>query len=204
MNARAAAAGGPTLQLGIGLAMALLAALVSAAGPSHGFAAWGGGLPVARQGVVALVIAGLGLMSASGLATLVQAPDGRTLLRGAFPLSWQTLRCTPSGALVVALAAGVGEELLFRAALQPALGALPALLLFTLAHVGTARRTGSLTRAAAYLVHVSVAGLLLAAVFQGWGLLPAIALHVAIDAVALTALGMLASLDALPAGALRQ
>lgn len=181
-------------QLLVGLAMGLVAALVTAAAhPSHSFAAWGGGLPVARQGAIALLIAAMGVFSLSGLATLVQTPGGPTLLRDTFPLPWRALRCTPTGAMAIALSAGVGEELLFRAALQPLLGALPALALFTLAHVRTAGLAGSLPRRLAYLVHVAIGGLLLAAVFQVWGLLPAIALHTAIDAVFMLSLGMLSS-----------
>lgn len=41
---------------------------------------------------------------------------------------------TPLGALTVGLSAGIGEELLFRGALQPRFGLLPTTLLFTFAH----------------------------------------------------------------------
>lgn len=41
---------------------------------------------------------------------------------------------SPAGALTVGLAAGIGEELLFRGALQPRFGLLPTALLFTFAH----------------------------------------------------------------------
>lgn len=42
---------------------------------------------------------------------------------------------SPWGAVTVGLAAGIGEELLFRGALQPRLGLLTTALLFTVAHV---------------------------------------------------------------------
>ncbi len=42
---------------------------------------------------------------------------------------------SPWGAVTVGLAAGIGEELLFRGALQPRFGLLSTALLFTLAHV---------------------------------------------------------------------
>jgi hypothetical protein len=42
---------------------------------------------------------------------------------------------TPWGAVTVGLAAGIGEELLFRGALQPRFGLLSTALLFTIAHV---------------------------------------------------------------------
>lgn len=88
----------------------------------------------ARQFVGAILVAGL-FFAAAGLMSHVQSlilssvfpPEDR------FPLKFGTV---PSfgGALLASLAAGLGEEALFRGALQPRFGIFPTALLFAAAH----------------------------------------------------------------------
>jgi membrane protease YdiL (CAAX protease family) len=84
--------------------------------------------------------------------------------------------------LLVGLLAGVGEELLFRAALQPWLGIIAASLLFGLTHSGTARlnegvSVGKLT----YVLGTMVAGYLLGILYVKVGLLASISAHAGFD-----------------------
>lgn len=87
-------------------------------------------------------------------------------------IAWEQLRFPDH--LAIALMAAVGEESLFRAALQPLIGWLPAALIFGLLH-------------ATSLVHIGLAtalGLGLGWLFQHTGnLWPVITAHVAIDLV---------------------
>lgn len=77
---------------------------------------------------------------------------------------------------VLAVASAVGEELLFRGALQPLLGFWPTALLFGLMHGGTRRRLWS------WAIFATLAGLLLGwlTLFTG-SLLAAIACHLTVN-----------------------
>jgi membrane protease YdiL (CAAX protease family) len=82
---------------------------------------------------------------------------------------------TPVGALVVALCAGISEELLFRGLLQPRLGWLLANVAFAAAHAFQYGVDG--------VVAVFVLGAILASVRQHWNTTAAIGVHVAYDAL---------------------
>lgn len=73
------------------------------------------------------------LMGSSGL-WFVLAPESFEELSSATNILFGEFRSIPV-ALAVALSTAVGEELLFRGALQPRLGLLPASLLFAVLHV---------------------------------------------------------------------
>lgn len=90
--------------------------------------------------------------------------------------------------LLIALCAGIGEELLFRAALLPALGLPLSSALFALAHARTALLAPSRRARGLYMAQTLVAGLCLGLLFQHLGLLVAIGLHVLIDWAGLTLL----------------
>ncbi|MCB9591707.1 MAG: CPBP family intramembrane metalloprotease [Sandaracinaceae bacterium] len=83
------------------------------------------------------------------------------------------------GAIVVlALASGIGEELFFRAGMQPTLGWVLASLIFGLVHIGPDRRFLPWT------VWAVVMGFLLGAIYQATGsLLGPIVAHVGVNAV---------------------
>lgn len=91
-------------------------------------------------------------------------------------------RPTTADFFVIAAVAGFGEELLFRAALQPWIGLAASTLAFVLIHYwvpvrGVAR--------AAYAALVAVASVALGVTFARSGVLAAMVEHAAIDAVIL-------------------
>ena len=82
----------------------------------------------------------------------------------------------PVNIVLVALSAGVGEEALFRGALQPHLGLAWTALLFGLAH----------PLSWAYIAYASLAGLVLGGLVEATGsLLPAMVCHTVVDAILL-------------------
>ncbi len=86
---------------------------------------------------------------------------------------------------LLSLCAGVFEELLFRAALLPVIGLVPAALLFALMHSQAALFAPSRTQATAYFAIIFAIGLLLGWVFNVFGLWAAIVLHGVYDYVLL-------------------
>jgi membrane protease YdiL (CAAX protease family) len=81
--------------------------------------------------------------------------------------------------LVVALSAGVGEELLFRGAIQPLLGNGWTSLVFALLHTGLPRSRLLL----AFWLYVFAVSLALGVLYQHYGLAAAMAAHAAFDLV---------------------
>jgi membrane protease YdiL (CAAX protease family) len=87
---------------------------------------------------------------------------------------------------MVGCCAGFGEELLFRAALQPLVGLSFGAVIFAIAHVRTALlSSASNIKRAAYMVNVAVAGVALGLVFEHIGLVAAVLIHATIDVVGL-------------------
>ena len=85
--------------------------------------------------------------------------------------------------LWLALLSSLGEEILFRGALQPSLGLVPTSILFGLAHVGPDGRIG------AWSFWAAGAGIVLGFTFQETGCLwPAIAAHFLVNGVSLLSL----------------
>ncbi len=81
------------------------------------------------------------------------------------------------------LDAGIGEELLFRGALQPIVGVWWASLIFTLAHFRTGQFHLMNWQKLLYAIFVFIAGLFLGYVFSEIGLIAAIVTHAAVDVV---------------------
>ena len=81
------------------------------------------------------------------------------------------------------LAAGIGEELLFRGALQPIVGVWWASLIFTLAHFRTGQFHSMNWQKLIYATSVFIAGLFLGYVFSEIGLIAAIVTHATVDVV---------------------
>ncbi|MFZ2422569.1 MAG: CPBP family intramembrane glutamic endopeptidase, partial [Anaerolineae bacterium] len=76
---------------------------------------------------------------------------------------------TPLGALTIGLSAGLGEELIFRGALQPRFGLIPTSFLFAVIHVQYGLSPA--------VVQVFVLGLVLGIIRQRGNLTMSIALH---------------------------
>jgi len=87
--------------------------------------------------------------------------------------------------LWISLSAGIGEELLFRGALQPILGIWWASFIFTLAHFRSGRFHSMNWQKLIYAASVFIAGLLLGYVFLEIGLIAAMVTHAVVDVVSL-------------------
>lgn len=98
--------------------------------------------------------------------------------------SYSRLNLTGWNPLWIALAAGIGEELLFRGALQPVMGIWLSSLVFVLAHM-RAYRFSLNKQTLVQAIGLLVVSLILAAVAKYVGLLAAMILHTAIDVAGL-------------------
>jgi len=87
--------------------------------------------------------------------------------------------------LWISLSAGIGEEILFRGALQPILGIWWASFIFTLAHFWSGQFRSMNWQKLIYAVSVFVAGLFLGYVFLEIGLIAAMVTHAIVDVVSL-------------------
>jgi membrane protease YdiL (CAAX protease family) len=148
------------------------------------------GLPLWQQGVISLAFAAC----AAAVASIALAIPR---LRQAFsvPGGIRDIDLSGSKPLLIGLAAGVGEEFLFRAALQPLLGLWWASSIFALAHVRTAAFADGSVKKFAYLANVFLAGVMLGLVYQNIGLLAAVLIHATIDVVSLASLHRLKAPD---------
>ncbi len=87
--------------------------------------------------------------------------------------------------LWISLSAGIGEELLFRGALQPIVGLWWASSIFTLAHFGSGQFRSMNWQKLIYATSVFIAGLFLGYVFLKFGLIAAIVTHATVDVISL-------------------
>jgi membrane protease YdiL (CAAX protease family) len=136
--------------------------------------------------------AGLGLLLGLLVAALSRILLARAVWARELALAFVHLlpRLRTRDMLVVALASGCAEELFFRGALQPAVGLLPASLIFGLLHVGPSRRFLPWT------VFALAMGLALGALYEHTGdLVGPILAHVCINALNLHAIQGLPSED---------
>jgi membrane protease YdiL (CAAX protease family) len=97
--------------------------------------------------------------------------------------------------LWMSLCAGIGEEILFRGAIQPLLGLWWTGLIFALAHVRPPQWRSAPRNALLFVLSVYGGGLVAGTVYLKFGLIAAIAMHVAWDLVALLLLRGAASRD---------
>jgi len=89
--------------------------------------------------------------------------------------------------LWIGLSAGIGEELLFRGALQPIVGIWWASFIFTLAHFRSGQFHSMNWQKLIYAASVFIAGLFLGYVFLEIGLIAAMVTHAVVDVVSLFA-----------------
>jgi len=85
--------------------------------------------------------------------------------------------------LWISLSAGIGEELLFRGALQPILGIWWASFIFTLAHFRSGQFHSMNWQKLIYAASVFIVGLFLGYVFLEIGLVAAMVTHAVVDVV---------------------
>ena len=133
---------------------------------------------------VAIGLAIAALLALANWYLLVRAPERfgvatvRRLYRDVLKPTFG--RISALDAVVVSIAAGVGEELLFRGVMQPEIGLLPTSLVFGILHTG-----GSETMAFGLWVAVMGAALGGLAIWTD-GLLAPVVAHAAYDAAAFT------------------
>ena len=118
--------------------------------------------------VAVVILAFLAMDVATGWLWQSLDPEGFELAQEATGQLFGAL-LTPVGALAVGIAAGTGEEILFRGALQPRFGILFTALLFTLAHFQYAFSPA--------MVEVLVLGLALGYMRRRVGTVPCILVH---------------------------
>jgi membrane protease YdiL (CAAX protease family) len=122
---------------------------------------------------------GIGMLAA-GIVLLLTWLGERLPLAADLEAEFRRLlgRLTLGEICVVAVASGIGEEVLFRGALQPILGYVPASLLFGLVHTGPGRHFRLWT------VFALIVGFLFGAVFE-WrqSLLSVITAHALVNGV---------------------
>jgi membrane protease YdiL (CAAX protease family) len=142
------------------------------------------GLPVFQQISLGLAIGGayylvtvLGLKHAGKLESFKSTAD-----------SYNRLNLNGWNPLWIALAAGIGEELLFRGALQPVIGVWLTSVLFVLAHTRAYRFDGISRRVLIQAAGVFAVSMFLGFVAQYIGLFAAMTIHTAIDVVGLYAI----------------
>ena len=87
--------------------------------------------------------------------------------------------------LWISLSAGIGEEILFRGALQPILGIWWTSFIFTVAHFWSGQFQSMNWQKLIYAASVFVTGLLLGYVFSEIGLIAAMVTHATVDVVSL-------------------
>ncbi len=169
-------------------------AITSILHPSPRFSEWRTGKPIEMQLLLAAAFAAISavgvaiMLSISALTKLIQVPSA---IR-AFDLSGTT-------PWIVGLCAGIGEELLFRAALQPLVGLWIGALIFASAHARTAIiGTPSNAKRVGYLLNVFIAGVALGLVFEHFGLLAAVLMHATIDVAGLLVCRNLAARRVVP------
>jgi membrane protease YdiL (CAAX protease family) len=147
------------------------------------------GRPISMQ----LLIGGLvgGLLSALTFAAVLFVPTFSGFTRHLIDILETVLdvnSLSPVSASCVSLCAGIGEETLFRGALQPMIGIWWASLLFAILHINPSRLMSDPRSTAAFATSVFVVSLLFGQIFTSIGLVAAIAAHFAWDFVAVLSL----------------
>jgi membrane protease YdiL (CAAX protease family) len=135
-------------------------------------------MPLVVEAAIGLPI---GAVLGAGVGVgLRSSPWHRQVINGVLPL--RAITSTVPSIVLAGVLAGIGEELLFRAALQEWIGIGWASALFGLAHSGTARlHEGFSIGKIVYLLVTMVAGVLLGWCYQRVGLLASASAHAAFD-----------------------
>ena len=163
------------------LFVALALIITVAFHPEPLFSHWTVGQPIEMQLTIAGVFA---VLCGAGASIALRIPYLRKSLK--VPEALQKIDLSGESPWIIGLCAGVGEELLFRAALQPLVGLWLGAVVFAAAHIGTATLgSSSRPKRLAYMLSVAVAGAALGLVFEHLGLLAAVLIHATIDIVGL-------------------
>lgn len=141
--------------------------------------------PLPRQFAIGLLV---GVFYSTVLAfVILHVPRFATALPWIHSLVGN-LAASMAVAIVVAVAAGIGEEVLFRGTLQPILGLWGSTILFTLIHGAHLLSQRVSVNGLLYLEFVFASSLILGALYSRVGLMAAVWAHASIDAVLLLAI----------------
>jgi membrane protease YdiL (CAAX protease family) len=149
--------------------------------PAPKLAAWTGRPPLDEQLFNVFLLSVLSLV---GILAVHYIPWLRP--SGKKPSPAASVDLSGAKPLMFSLLAGVGEETLFRGALQPLWGIWLTSLVFAALHFRTARFAQGRLKQLQYLVSVFAVSVGLGFIFERFGLSVAIALHAALDIVALS------------------
>jgi len=138
-------------------------------------------LGLQRIGLIGLILVGVaafGMVIASmimGVAIMLLFPDSLSEVES-FNQGLLLTFGSPMGAIALGLLSGIGEEILYRGALQPAFGLVATSLIFALHHSQYVNPG---------LLVILVIGLLLGVIRKWWGTTPAILVHALYNTVLL-------------------
>lgn len=149
--------------------------------PEPKFYAWIDGPPLNQQFSIVVL---LSILSLVGVLAVRHIPWLRPSGNRSSPAA--SVDLAGAKQLVFSLLAGIGEESLFRGALQPLFGIWIASLVFVALHFRTARFVQGRSKQLKYLLSVFAVSVGLGFVYEHFGLLVAIALHASLDIVALS------------------
>lgn len=166
--------------------MCALAWLLMAAQGTTPAAALTAGHPLHLQAGFGLAVGILAALAAwTGYKWQASRPHRESAAAGAAMASYNRLDLSGSNPLWISLGAGVGEELLFRGALQPALGIVLSSMIFLIAHLPAYQMKSFTRTTAVQAAGVFATSLFLALVCHYVGLVAAMLVHTLIDIVAL-------------------
>ena len=150
------------------------------------------GLPLFQQAFLGSALGGLYYISARlGYKYVAGRKSAENIVE-----SYSRLDLTGWNPVWIALAAGFGEELLFRGALQPVLGVWATSLLFVLAHTKAYRFNGFSSRVLIQALGIFVVSVGFGFISQYIGLFAAMIVHTAMDVVGLYTIRRLAHVPA--------
>jgi uncharacterized protein len=174
-------------QLATCLLLVAVAAVIAALFPQ--VSSWRSTQTLAFQ---AAFVAASAVLGVAGVFVAVRVPFFARRVQ--VPVALAAIDLSGSKPVVVGLAAGIGEELLFRAALLPLLGLWGSSAAFALAHLRTASFASGWPQRIVYVAGTFVAGITLGLVFVHVGLLAVIGVHALIDIVSLSTIHQIRSL----------
>lgn len=135
------------------------------------------GQPMALQVGFGLAI-GASAASMAWIAYRLQRSNSSTK---SVVISYSRLDLSGWNPILLSFAAGIGEELLFRAALQPVLGMVLTSLIFVAAHVRAYQMKAPTRTTLTQAISLFASSIFLGVIFQYIGLIAAILVHVLID-----------------------
>jgi membrane protease YdiL (CAAX protease family) len=154
------------------------------------------GAPVHRW-IAAPIGLGLGVLLGGAFGLGVTRPVLAERIRP-FLARFTSSKPTALNFAVIGLAAAIGEETLFRAAIQPSAGILIAATLFTVAHAAIADFRHPTPGKLAYALLAFAMGIVLGLEYEHLGIAASMATHFGFDTTALLAVRPLLSVRATP------